>query len=148
MGRNDYKIDWRGVLFVVCWVVVMTLIVFSMMGCVSQKEYRESVSVDTVYVVKSDVRVDSVWVDRYRNIYVSGDTVHDVFTEYLTKYVFRDRIDTIYKVSVDSVVSEVVVSGDCERSGYDKFCSWWFWISLVVIIVWVVWKVVSRLRRL
>jgi len=142
MRRFRFDVDWEGVFFVISWLLVFAIVIFSMTGCGSMKEYQESVRVDTVFLSSVEVRVDSVYRDRYRNVYVAGDTVHDVVTEFLTRYVFRDRVDTVYRVSVDSVVSEVVVSGDCERSWYDRFCSWGFWILVVVVLIWVVLRVV------
>lgn len=147
MRNNRFDIDWEGVLFVVTLVIVFCIIAMSMMGCGVSRELRERVSSDTVYVASREVRVDSVWVDRYRNVYVSGDTVHDVRYEVKEKYVFLDRVDTLLHTVVDSVFVEKETSGGTAghvgRSWYDRFVSWGFWILLALALGYATFRVVK-----
>lgn len=122
--------------------LLFVLVAVSLLSCGIRKEYVQESKGDTIFLSKTDVRYDSVYVDRYRNVYVSGDTVHDEV--YLTEYklVYRDRTDTVYERSVD--VREVKsVERVNERSGYDRFVSWGFWVLVVVLLLWVAWRVVK-----
>ena len=98
---------------------------------------------DTVYEghSQSDTLVchDSIYVDRWR----SGDTVY--VNKYVDRYVYRnrDRVDTVYRVRVDSVpvVKEVIPEGYIKPSGWDRFLmgygNWFFWfcVGAVVFVV-------------
>lgn len=131
-------------------ILLVLVCLLGLCGCRTVRE-AESVKVsshDTVYVSKSDVLRDSVYVDRWRDVYVSGDTVHEVRCETVYRWRLWTVTDTLWKaVHSDSVaVSERTVEVERERSGYDRFVSWGFWILLVVVLAGVVLVVYKKLR--
>lgn len=95
-------------------------------------EYRDHYIHDTTQVV------DSVYQDRVHYVYQKGDTIFKTDSVFLYKYKYLDRnvVEQIhdsvpYPVEVEKVVYK--------RSGYDHFCSWFFWIVVVIAILGVAW---------
>jgi len=148
MGKNNKNyIDWEGVIFVVAWMAVFAIIMFSACSCGVSKEYKSSVSEfrDTVYVVKSDVRVDSIWRDRVQYVEVRGDSVVIRDSVVVEKWRYRNVGDTLWKLQYIYLSDTIEVQSATvvrERSGYDKFCSWAFWIIVALALVYLVVKVV------
>lgn len=112
--------------------LIAAVFVFMLSAC------RTSEGVSPPFV-KIDVRhdtvqaTDTVWRDRVRTVFVKGDTVYkiDSVWQYRIKVnervVYRDRTDTVpVRVEV-----EVPVPVPRQRSGYDRFTSWGFWILAV-----------------
>ena len=87
---------------------------------------RVEVRLDSIYIYEHD----SIWRDRWRQ----GDTVFVTVEKWKTRY--RDKLrevhDTIHVVKTDSVTT--VVSVPRPRTGYDRFCSWFFWIVVVLLL--------------
>ena len=105
-------------------------------GCktkiVTVTEYKERHIHDTTQVV------DSVWRDRWHTEYLHGDTLYLRDSVFVYKYKYLDKIKETY--IHDSIPYEVEVQVPVRvRSGYDKFCSWAFWIIVVLIILRVAW---------
>ena len=94
---------------------------------------RVEVRLDSIYIYEHD----SIWRDRWRQ----GDTVFVTVEKWKTRY--RDKLrevhDTIAVVKTDSVTT--VVSVPRPRTGYDRFCSWFFWIVVVLLLLLGAWKV-------
>lgn len=100
---------------------------------VTVTEYRDRVERDTVTVL------DSLTRDRF--IYIQGDTVHDI--QVLERIKYRDRVQVI-EVH-DSIPYTVTIEVPVHvRSGYDRFVSWGFWISLALIAVSIAWRIYIR----
>lgn len=113
--------------------VVLMLSACAVPKVVTVTEYRDRVERDTVTVR------DSVTRDRF--VYIQGDTVHDIQVLERTKY--RDRVQTI-EVH-DSIPYQVTIEVPVHvRSGYDRFVSWGFWISLALIAVSIAWRIYIR----
>ena len=87
---------------------------------------RIEVRLDSIYIYEKD----SIWRDRWKN----GDTVFVQVEKWKTRY--RDKLrevhDTIAVVKTDSVTTVVTVPRP--RTGYDRFCSWFFWIVVVLLL--------------
>ena len=123
----------RNILFLVALLLCM--------GCKTQYipvvEYRERVVHDTIVKIDSVQVADSV-IDRQRERQ-SGDTifVERVVERWRTRWRTRTEVQTIEVHHVDSILQpvEVVREVPLERSGYDKFCSWFFWIVIVVLFL-------------
>lgn len=114
------------------------VLLFFFAGCktctpVVQTEYRDSIvtrlQIDSVRVLEKDSvfikeRGDTIKIERWRTMW-------------------RERVvqsvDTIYKDRVQERTIKVR-----ERSGYDKFVSWAFWIIVVIVLLWVAWKLVKK----
>ena len=115
---------------------ILLVVLLTFAGCktvqgVSQTATRDSVRVeyrlDSVYVWQHD----SIFRDRWR----AGDTVYVTLTQYKTLY--KDKIvlqhDTIALTRTETVTETISVPR--ERSGYDKFCSWAFWVVVVILLL-------------
>lgn len=113
------------------WSVAL-LVCWFLSGCKTQvvkvPEYHTIDRADTLRVH------DSIYV--HTREYIKGDTVHK------DSIVYRDRWrDKTVKVLVqDSIPYPVEVEKIVyKRSGYDTFTSWFFWITVVLIILAVAW---------
>ena len=114
-------------------------------GCRTIEYYPvETVRTDTVYVNR--LSVDSVLVRDSVYIHEKGDTV----TEYRYKYVYRykDRVDTLYISSRDTVSVPYPVEKDLTRWQRTKvdYGGWAIGIVFVTILVVVGWMV-YKLKR-
>ena len=104
-----------------------------MCACKTQKplivtEYRDRIERDTV------TRVDTVYRARY--VREKGDTVF--VTDTLFKYVYKDRVQEVYKH--DSIPYEVQIEVPVRvRNGYDRFTSWGFWIFVILLLIRLAW---------
>lgn len=101
----------------------------------SRDSIRVEYRLDSVYVYQHD----SIFRDRRR----SGDTVYVTVEKWQTRYKdkLREVHDTIRVVQTNSVT----VSVPRERSGYDKFTSWFFWVVLVLLLAWGAFKVCDKI---
>ena len=122
--------------------IILLLLLLSLAACKTVGEYERVASTDTIYVSKVEVRVDSVWIDRYRNVYLKGDTVFEEIWRTEFRYVYRDKTDTIYETKVEEREVERVQT-EYKRSGYDRFVSWGFWIVVVLVVAVVVWWIIK-----
>ena len=88
---------------------------------------RIEVRLDSIYIYEHD----SIWRDRWRQ----GDTVFVQVEKWKTRY--RDKLrevhDTIAIVKTDSVTTVVTVPRP--RTGYDRFCSGFFWTVTVILLL-------------
>lgn len=82
--------------------------------------------------VQMEVRVDSIWRDRWHTEYVKGDTVHIFDSVYVDRFRWRDRVDSI--AVHDTIPYEVQVPTRM-RNGYDRFTSWGFWIMILLLAI-------------
>ena len=125
-----------GVIGMLLVMSVLLALVLTFAGCktvqgVSQTTTRDSVRVeyrmDSVYIWQHD----SIFRDRWR----AGDTVYVTLTQYKTLY--KDKIvlqhDTIALTRTETVTETISVPR--ERSGYDKFTSWFFWVVAVILLL-------------
>lgn len=109
--------------------------------------------IDTTYVSNNDsvrdVRIervfDSVYIDRWHTIFQRGDTVF--VRDSTVEHRLRDaaKIDTFVDIQSDTIrITETTTEYiPRERSGYDRFVSWGFWILLsigyIALRIWI-WK--------
>lgn len=99
-------------LFVAACVMVGMAAICLLCGCSTTKYVPTEnivVKTDTMYSVK--VRVDTIQVHDSVAVVQKGDTI--MITKYRDRFKIRERIDTLYKTSVDSV--EVKVPYPVER---------------------------------
>ena len=90
--------------------------------------------VHTEYVHDTLTLVDSVY--QSHTVIVKGDCEETHDTIYKVKY--KDKI--VEKIVQDSIPYPVEVQVPVRyRSGYDKFCSWGFWILVIVILLRLAW---------
>lgn len=93
--------------------------------------------------VRVEVRVDSVWRDRWHTQYVKGDTifVRDSITTEKTRYI--DRHDTLcVRDSVPYLVE--IPKPYRERNAYDKATARGFWVLLSALVLLIAARIVWR----
>ena len=129
------------------WQVILIILLTAAIciGCRTIEYFPvETVRTDTVYV--NSVSVDSVLVRDSVYIHEKGDTV----TEYRYKYVYRfkDRVDTLYISSRDTVSVPYPVEKDLTRWQRTKvdYGGWAMGIVFVFILI-VVGYMVYKLRK-
>ena len=120
--------------FLLIWAIFCAICLL-LASCKTVKpvvEYRDHYIHDTTQVV------DSIYQDRVHYIYTKGDTVFKTDSVFLYKYKYLDR--NVVEYVHDSVPYPVEVEKYVTvRSGYDKFCSWFFWIVVALVILYVAW---------
>ena len=107
-----------------------------LVGC---KTVQSSTAVHNRDSVRVEVRLDSIYIYEHDSIYRDrwrqGDTVFVQVEKWKTRY--RDKLrevhDTIAIVKTDSVTT--VVSVPRPRTGYDRFCSGFFWTVTVILLL-------------
>lgn len=120
--------------FLLIWAIALIIIVM-LVGCKQVQtvvEYRDHYVHDTTQVV------DSIYQDRVHYISVKGDTVFKTDSVFLYKYKYLDRNVVEYVHDSVPYPVEVIVEKHV-RSGYDKFCSWFFWIVVVLALLAAAW---------
>lgn len=112
-----------GVAILVCWLLS---------GCKTQLMPVPEVHIEYIH---DTLQVhDSIHI--HTREYVKGDTVYKDSIVY--RYLWRDKVVEAYKV--DSIPYPVKVEKIVAvRSGYDRFCSWAFWIIVAIVLLYVVW---------
>lgn len=117
----------------------LLVMVFALFSCKSQRvvtvtEYKERVVRDTITRIDSVYVADSI-VDKQRERH-SGDTifVERVVERWRTQWKIKVETQTVEVHSTDSIPYpvEVVREVPRERSGYDRFINWAFWILIVI----------------
>ena len=120
---------------------IISLVVITLMLCSCSTRYYNNSSHathDTVYVVNTELRVDSVWRDRIKTVEVKGDSVCIVDSIIVEKWRLRTLIDTLWKTSYNTLIDSVYVetpSVKHERSKYDIFTSYGFWILILLDLI-------------
>ncbi len=102
-----------------------------------QIEYRDSVRLeykhDSIYLYEKD----SIYIDRWR----SGDTVYLTTEKWLTRY--KDKIIEVHDtLIIDKSKTETVQVKYVPK--FYKTCTWGFWIIIVCVVLFIVWKVAKR----
>lgn len=155
---NTEKTGWR-----ITLLAVITLMLAALCSCARRTAAvveRASVRTDTLYQVKHST--DTIIYRDTVNTLVSGDTVLREVIRWRLRY--RDRIDTLYKASTDSVrvpvpyevVKEKIVPKEVVRE-VEKKLNWWqrtaiwtggvFWLIFAVGIILSVIRIVRNLRK-
>lgn len=151
--NNNHNIDIQGIIFVVLWTLFMCLL---LCRCSTSKEFHKTVDVqhDTIRITQTEYKIDSIWRDRVQLIEFKGDSVYIRDSIFVEKWRIRTNTDTLWKLQFIYQTDTVNIENTTpivkhERSGYDRFVSWGFWILVVLLILGVAWWVVKTfvLRR-
>lgn len=123
----------------------MLCIVLLLSGCKSGQVLVREVVREVVH--DTVVRYDSVSHEHIRTVLLRGDTVlvHD--SVYVDRWRWRtetQRIEVRDSIPYPVEVERPVVV----RTGYDRFCSCFFWIVVALVVVWIVYKVISIKRQI
>jgi len=116
------------------------LAILCMVGCKTTQpitQTKDSVRIeyrlDSIYVYEKD----SLYIDRY----TKGDTIYVTKEAWKTRW--KDKVvevhDTISVVQQETIVQEV----ERPKSGWDKFSTWFTIISLILIVLYIVWRIVK-----
>lgn len=91
-------------------------------------EYRDR------YITQTEVRVDSIYRDRYHTEYMRGDTVFVHDSVWLDRWHYDTRTDSV--IVRDSIPYPVEVVREVRvRNAYDRFTARGFWILLAIILL-------------
>lgn len=134
---------------VIISLVYALLLLLSVAGCSPRIIEHTVIQRDTVKIVQRDsIRFydrDSIFIRE------KGDTVY----QYVEKWRWRDRVkvDTVYKVRVDSVAVEHIKEVQVEKpiSGWRKFTSgafWWLCGAVLLLLAWTFRKSILKLIKL
>lgn len=103
-------------------------------GCKVQERVRDVYHTDTVRITNVERIKEYVDTSRWSVREIRGDTVwlrDSVRIKWRYDSVVHDTVAAKETIVRTEVKREEVV----KRSGYDKFCSWGFWVLVVVAIV-------------
>lgn len=106
------------------------------------KSARDSVRVET------QIRIDSVFRDRWHTEYVKGDTLHIIDSVFLDRWHFERKTDSVCVRDTIREPYEVQVPVR-KRNDYDRATARGFWILLAMLVLRVAWWCVKKyyLRR-
>lgn len=88
----------KRILIIIMFCAAM-LFLLTFPGC-RTKEYVPVHTTDTLYVAK--IERDSVFVKDSTYVITMNDTVY--FTKYINQFKYIDRIDTVYKSKIDTII--------------------------------------------
>lgn len=127
-----------------CQIAVLSALLFALYGCRAVQKVVEKPVVIHDSVDKVTVEYDSVYVDRWHEVRVQGDTVYDTRTE----YIYREKVvhDTVAEIKEVPVTTTVTETKEVERelTAWQKFKMrgfWWLAVGLAGYVLW-------RTRRL
>ena len=135
--------------------VGLCVVIASFMGCkttmpvVAQEVHNNYTGHDGSNTHKER---DSIFIKETVVVREKGDTVYrdSIHIEYKWK-LKHDSIEVRDSIYIhDSIPYPVEVPKYIprERSGYDRFCSWFFWIILGIVFLWGAWKVCNHIPAL
>lgn len=90
-------------------ILYILLVICTLISLNSCKSTQKSAVSDTVYITKIEYevqsKIDSIYIDRFRDRYIKGDTVYVVEDKVEYRFKFRtdtvNMIDTVYISKVD-----------------------------------------------
>lgn len=122
--------------------VMMLALLLSLSSCGGTKTLPVTERRDSI-VVRTELRVDSVWRDRWHTTVQKGDTVYVRDSVFSDRWHILHRSDTVRMTDTVPVVREVPVVVR-RRNGYDRFVSWGFWSLIAVVIA----AIAVRLKKI
>lgn len=89
--------------------------------------------------------VDSVYRDRWHVELQKGDTIILRDSVFVYKYKYLDKIKETYIHDSIPYTVEVVAEVPRKRSGYDRFCSVFFGIMVVILLIFIAFKICDKI---
>lgn len=111
------------------WAVMLALTMLFLFGGCSQVRYVPIETTRTQTDHDTLLCIDSIYLSRF--VYIKGDTIHEIDTIY--RWRVKEKIVETCRVDSIPYAVEVVKEVPRERSGYDRFTSWAFWIILALV---------------
>ena len=135
----NIKPNWNAIVYCAVQGLGALLILWLCLHLVGCKTIQQQTAVHNRDSIRVEVRLDSIYVYEkdsiYRDRWKNGDTVFVQVEKWKTRY--RDKLrevhDTIAVVKTDSVTTVVTVPRP--RTGYDRFCSGFFWTVAVILLL-------------
>lgn len=125
-------------IFRIILAAVLVALFLSFIGCKTLPPIIPQTQRDSVHT-RTELRVDTFWIDRWHTEKTKGDTVFIHDSIYFEKIKFRDRVDSV--VVCDSIPYPVEVTKEVRvRNGYDKFTARGFWVFVGVLLLYIVWR--------
>ena len=100
----------------------------------------ERVRTDTTYLTR--VRHDSIYVRDSIYVYKNGDTVTKTVDRY--RYLYRDRVDTVYVTKTDTTVVHDVEYRDKPERWYDTGFRRLGQLCVLALLAWLLWCLVKQ----
>ena len=125
-------------IFRIMLTAILVALFLSFIGCKTLPPIIPQTQRDSIRT-RTELRVDTVWRDRWHTVITKGDTVliHDSI--YFEKIKYRDRVDSV--VIHDSIPYPVEVKKEVRvRNGYDKFTARGFWGFVGVLLLYIAWR--------
>lgn len=119
------------IIFVMCCICSCTTTKYIPVETI-KTEYRNVIE----FAHDTTIIKDSVWVKE------KGDTIYIDRWHTRDRVVLTNRVDSFIRVDTIPQITEVQVPVHY-RSGYDRFCSWFMWIVIVIALGAIAWKVVK-----
>ncbi len=119
-------------------IIPMLAIIFFSVGC-NRKVYVpvESVRTDSLYIERA--RVDSIVLRDSVAVIRMGDTIY--ITRFRDRYRFRDRTDTLYKVTTDTIRVKEPITAEKQPSFWNRLENYtglfFFTISFFLGLYWI-----------
>ena len=135
----NIKPNWNAIVYCAVQGIGIIIILWLCLHLVGCRTIQQQTAVHNRDSVRIEVRLDSIYIYEHDSIYrdrwKDGDTVFVTVEKWKTRY--RDKLrevhDTIAVVKTDSVTT--VVSVPRPRTGYDRFCSGFFWTVTVILLL-------------
>lgn len=126
-GMTDHPTpkDIIGAIFGTILIIVLSAIVSS---CKTQS-FAQTHENDSI-VTKTEVRFDSIYIDRYHTIFQKGDTIYKTDSIFIDRWHKAEKADTVY---IDK--TETIVQPQPYIPTYNKNCTRGFWVLLAILIV-------------
>lgn len=131
-----WKQFWQIIVAVLC-----VALFFAMVGCKTPAPAVIPPAVHDTNEKEVIVTVDTVYRDRVHYEYRNGDTVIIRDTLFQYKYRWRDRTDTLIVRDSIPVPYEVIKEVPRDRTGWDKFCSKATIAAIILLVLWLIWKI-------
>lgn len=128
--RNNSK-GLKGIIV----IIPMLAIIFFSVGC-NRKVYIpvESVRTDSLYIERA--RVDSIVLRDSVAVIQMGDTIY--ITKFRDRYRYKNRTDTLYKVTTDTIKVKELIAVDRKLSFWERLEDYMgliFFLALVFFFV-------------
>lgn len=112
---------------------VFLMLLLAVTGCTTTKYVPVEVTRDVYHNTTDTVR-DSIYHDVFHDVYVKGDTVYNNKTEYLYKWKYINKTDTL--VTVDSIPYIVT---NTEKVYVEAELHWWqtalMWLGGITLLM-------------
>jgi len=121
--------------------IALLAIFIALVACSTTKTVVVPSTHDSV-AVRTEFIHDSIYIDNWHTIYQKGDTIYRTDSIVHIEYKFVSRGDTLRIHDSIPVIQEVpVVTNEVPK--FYRNCTIGFWIIIVLIILYIAWRIVK-----